>query len=99
MAREKMVTRTTTQTTAEVMCLNVETANVTIKSYTIGGTPTDKELLKKLRAIYETETFKLVAIQKTETETLLLGMTEEEFIRYARVLPPRKNYNTDTEEV
>lgn len=98
MAREKMVTRTTTQTTAEVMCLNVETADVTINSYTIGGTPSDEDLLKKLRAIYETETFKLVAIQKIEVETLLLGMTEEEFIKYARVLPPRKNYNTDTEE-
>lgn len=92
MSREKMVTRTTQQTTAEIMCLNVDTADVAIKSYTIGGTPTDAELLKKLRKMYETETFKLVAIQKIETETLLLGMTEEDFIKYAKVLPPRKDY-------
>ena len=92
MAREKMVTRTTQQTTAEIMCLNVETAEVEIKSYTIGGSPTDSEILKKLRKIYETETFKLVALQKIETETLLLGMTEEDFIKYATVLPPRKDY-------
>lgn len=92
MARERMVTRTVEQTTAEVMCLNVETAEVTIESYTIGGTPTESELLKKLRKMYETETFKLVAIQKIETDTLLLGMTEEDFIRHAKVLPPRKDY-------
>lgn len=97
MAREKMITRTTTQTTTEVMCLNVETADVTINTYTIGGTPTDAELLKKLRTIYETETFKLVAIQKIETETLLLGMTEEDFIKYATVLPPRKDYSKKEE--
>lgn len=97
MAREKMITRTTTQTTTEVMCLNVDTAEVTINTYTIGGTPTDAELLKKLRDIYETETFKLVAIQKIETETLLLGMTEEDFIKYATVLPPRKDYSKKEE--
>ena len=97
MAREKMITRTTTQTTAEIMCLNILTAEVSIETYTIGGTHTDAELLKKLRAIYETETFKLVAIQKIETETLLLGMTEEDFIKYATVLPPRKDYTKKEE--
>ena len=97
MAREKMITRTTTQTTAEIMCLDVNTAEVSIKTYTIGGTPSDDELLKKLRAIYETETFKLVAVQKIETETLLLGMSEEDFIKYATVLPPRKEYNKKEE--
>lgn len=93
MAREKMITRTTTQTTAEIMCLNILTAEVSIETYTIGGTLSDGELLKKLRHVYETSAFKLVAVQKLETETLLLGMTEEDFIKYATVLPPRKEYN------
>ena len=97
MAREKMITRTTTQTTAEIMCLDVNTAEVSIETYTIGGTPSDDELLKKLRLIYETETFKLVTVQKVETETLLLGMTEEDFIKYATVLPPRKDYTKKEE--
>ena len=34
MAREKMVTRTVTQTTAEVMTIDVKTAEVQIREYT-----------------------------------------------------------------
>lgn len=95
MARAKMVTRTIEQTTARTMCLRVDTAEVTIEEYTIGGAPDKDELLKKLKAIYETDNFKVVAIKDTYTETKLLGMTEEDFIRYAEVLPPRKNYNEE----
>lgn len=98
MAREKMITRTTTQTTAEIMCLNILTAEVSIETYTIGGTLSEDELLKKLRHVYETAAFKLVAVQKLETETLLLGMTEEDFIKYATVLPPRKDYTKKEED-
>lgn len=90
MAREKMVTRTVTQTTAEVMTIDVTTAEVQIREYTIGGTyETNDMLLKKLQKLFQTNTFKLVNISSTMVENLLLGMTEEEFIRYARVLPPR----------
>lgn len=95
MARVKMVTRTVEQTTARVMCLRVDTAEVSIEEYTIGGSPDNDELLKKLKTIYETDNFKVVAIQDTYTETKLLGMSEEDFIRYAQVLPPRKNYNEE----
>lgn len=95
MARTKMVTRTIEQTTARAMCLRVDTAEVSIEEYTIGGAPDNNELLKKLKAIYETDNFKVVAIKDTYTETKLLGMTEEDFIKYAEVLPPRKNYNEE----
>ena len=95
MARTKMITRTTEQTTAIAMCLRVDTAEVSIEEYTIGGSPDNDELLKKLKSIYETDNFKVVAIQDTYTETKLLGMSEEDFIRYAQVLPPRKNYNEE----
>lgn len=90
MARERMVTRTVTQTTAKVMCLDVTTAEVTINEYTIGGTYTDTDLLKKCKSLFETEDFKLVHIESTKVEEILLGMTEEDFIHYATVLPPRK---------
>ena len=90
MARERMVTRTVTQTTAKVMCLNVTTADVTINEYTIAGTYTDTDLLKKCKSLFETEDFKLVHIESSSVSEILLGMTEEDFIRYATVLPPRK---------
>lgn len=95
MARTKMVTRTIEQTTARAMCLRVDTAEVSLEEYTIGGAPDNDELLKKLKAIYETDNFKVVAIKDTYTETKLLGMSEEDFIRHAQVLPPRKNYNEE----
>lgn len=88
--RERMVTRTVTQTTAKVMCLNGTTAEVTINEYTIGGTYTDSDLLKKCKKLFETDEFKVVHIESSKVEEILLGMTEEDFIRYASVLPPRK---------
>lgn len=90
MAREKMVTRSVSQTTAEVMTIDVITAEVQIREYTIGGTyDTNEILLKKLQKLFQTDTFKLVHINATTVEDLLLGMAEEDFIRYATVLPPR----------
>ena len=88
--RERMVTRTVTQTTAKVMCLNVTTAEVTINDYTIGGTYTESDLLKKCKSLFETDEFKLIQIEGSKVEEFLLAMTEEDFIRYATVLPPRK---------
>lgn len=84
--RERMITRTV----ANVMCLNVTTANVTINDYTIGGTYTDSDLIKKCKKLFETDEFKLVHIESSKVKEILLGMTEEDFIRYAAVLPPRK---------
>ena len=47
MARKRMVTRTVEQTTAQVMTLDVTTAEVQVRPYDIGGRYTDEELLKK----------------------------------------------------
>lgn len=95
MARKRMVTRTVMQTTAEVMTLDVTTAEVQVQSYGIGGQYTDEELLKKLKKLFQTETLKLVHVESQECKELLLGMDEEDFIRLAKVLPPR---NTTKEE-
>ena len=89
MARERMVTRIVLQTTAEVMCIEVTTAEVTVNSYTLGGTYEQDEFLKKLKKIYETDTYKLVHIESVSTEELLLGMSESKFMEYATVLPSR----------
>ena len=89
MARKRMVTRTIMQTTAEVMCLDVTTAEVQTNKYDIGGEYTGSELLTKLQEIFQTDTFKLVHIENQSCTELLLGMDEDEFIRLAQVLPPR----------
>lgn len=90
MARKRMITRTIMQTNASVMCLNVTTCEVTVKDFTIGGTFETKEmLLKKLQELFQTDNDKLVNVEKYDTEEVLLGMTEEDFIKNSVVLPPR----------
>ena len=96
MARKRMVTRTVEQTTAQVMTLDITTAEVQVYTYNIGGKYTDEELLNKLQKLFQTETLKLVHIESQVCNEVLLGMDEEEFIRLAKVLPPR-SVNKDAE--
>lgn len=89
MARKRMVTRTVEQTTAQVMTLDVTTAEVQVRTYDIGGKYSDDDLLKKLQKLFQTDTLKLVHIESQTCKEVLLGMDEEDFIRLAKVLPPR----------
>lgn len=78
------------------MTLDVITAEVKISTYIIGGKYNDKDLLKTLQELFQTDTFKLVHIEEQESYEVLLGMDEDDFIRLAQVLPPRKgNKNSD----
>ena len=96
MTRKRMVTRTVEQTTAEVMTLDVTTAEVQVRTYDIGGRYTDEDLLKKLQKLFQTDTLKLVHIEGQTCKEVLLGMDEEDFIRLTQVLPPRNvNKNGD----
>ena len=90
MARERMVTRTVLVTTATAMCVEVNTCEVKINDYEISGTFSDNEqALKTLKKLYETETFKVVAVQALKENEILYGMSELDFIKQAKVLPPR----------
>lgn len=90
MARERMVTRTVELTIAEVMTLDTTTAKVEVIAYEVGGGLIDeKAILKAVKKLHETETFKCVAVQSVTTKEILYGMPEIEFIKYATVLPPR----------
>ena len=90
MARERMVTRTITTTTYKVMTVNTETCEVQILPYTTSEDFIDTEkALKYLRKHNETDTLKLVKIDTIETNERLYGMTETEFVKLAKLLPPR----------
>lgn len=90
MARERMVTRTVELSVCEVMCMNTVTAEVQICTFEIGGGLTDeKALLKAVKKLYETDTFKCVAISKVTQKEILYGMPESRFIELATILPPR----------
>lgn len=102
MARVPMVTRTIVATKVNVMCLDIQKGEPFNKSVTVPRTyKDDGALLKKVRPLLETETVKAVHIVDKEEIETLYGMTEQEFIQYAKVLPPRNtascNEKTDIE--
>lgn len=96
MARERMVTRTVELAVCETMCMDINTAEVTIMDYEIGGGITDKNaLLKAIKKQYETDTFKCVAISSVDVKEILYGMPESEFIKLAKILPNRGTKATE----
>lgn len=98
MAREPMVTRTITATKITALCLNIETAEPFNKEVTISGTFKDeKSMMKAAEKLLNTETEKAVHIVSSEEIETLYGMSEQEFIQKAKVLPPwPKKENTET---
>ena len=99
MARERMVTRTVVVTTAGVMCVNVTTAEVSINNFELSGTYTDFEsALKAVKKVHETDTFKCVAVQHMTEKEVLYGMKEIDFIKLAKVLPPRNANSTEIDD-
>ena len=99
MARVRMVTRTVEVTVAQVMCVDVSTAEVSVRNYEVSGKfADDSEVLKALKKAYETDSYKVVAVQNTEVKEILYGMPEIEFIRMAKVLPPRCTQGSSDED-
>ena len=89
MARTRMVTRTINVTVVEAMCVDTQTAEVTVKSLELTGeTFTDEKALKALKKEYETDTFKVVAIQKMEVHEEMYGLKEIDFLKVAQKLNP-----------
>lgn len=90
MARVRMVTRTIVATKVNVLCLNVETCEPFNKEVTISGTFDKPEKLEKaVKKIVDNETEKAVQIVHSEPVETLYGMTEQDFIAHAEILPPR----------
>lgn len=102
MARKPMVTRTITTTKANVLCMDIQTAEPFNKVVTLPRTyKDDKTLMKKVQEVVETDTVKAVHIVDKEELETLYGMTEQEFIQKAVVLDPetRKPETEYVEEV
>ena len=97
MARERMVTRTVVATEVNALCLNIETAEPFNKTVILSGTFKDKQAIEKAaKKAIDTDLEKCVTVvEYTERETLY-GMSEQQFIELAKVLPPR---DSKTEQV
>lgn len=90
MARERMVTRTVLSTKVTVLCLNTETAEPFNETVILSGTFKDnKAILKAAKKLLETEVVSVAKVVDVIIEEALYGMTEQEFIQSAKILPPR----------
>lgn len=91
MARIPMVTRTIQTTTATVLCLNINEGEPFNKEVVLPRTYKDeKSMMKVVEKVINTEDVKAVHIVRAEVNETLYGMTEQEFISIAHVLPDRK---------
>ena len=96
--RERMVTRTVASVDYVCMTVNTETRKVEDLTINIpnGATMTEKARVKAIaETIPKGNTFVQV-ISETVKETLY-GMSEEQFIKLAKVLPPRTKVDSETE--
>ena len=99
MARTRMVTRTINVTAIEAMCVNTLTAEVTIKELELTGeTYNEEKALKELKKEYETDTFKVVAIQKMEVHEEMYGLKEIDFLKVVQKLDPATRQLLENEE-
>lgn len=92
MSRIAMVTRTIETTKVLALCVNVADQTTCENEYTLSGTYKDNgAILKALAKVVNTDALKVVHIISSEVVETLYGMTEQQFIATAKVLPPRKS--------
>ena len=95
MARERMITRTVVSTMVDVLVINIDTAETGTKSFVLtqNMVKDEKTMLNNAQKMLDDETgstiWKCVAIKNIKEEETLYGMTEQDFLKYAKVLPPR----------
>lgn len=94
MARERMVTRTLITTMVDVLVININTAETGTKTFVLtqNMVKDEKTMLNNAQVMLENECgemWKAVAIKNIKEEETLYGMAEQDFMKYAKVLPPR----------
>jgi len=89
MGREAIVSRTFTTQKVTVMAVNLETAEVFNDTIVLPKVYAGDKLMKKVEAVYNNEQHKAVQIVDTATVETLYGMSEDEFIKSAKVLDPK----------
>ena len=99
MARTRMETRNIKVTVIEAMSVDTLTAEVSIKELELTGeTFTEEKALKELKKEYETDTLKVVAIQKMEVHEEMYGLKEIDFLKVAQKLDPATRKALENEE-
>lgn len=93
--RERLVTRTISETTVTVLGLDVSQGKAVTNIFTIAGEHNAESALKVIKKQYEDDNYKPVSVVSYNVDEKLYGMTEQEFIEHAKILPPRKIYGAE----
>ena len=90
--RERMVTRTVKVSDVTCMMVNVDTKEVFEKTVRLPGKFKTLEVAKKAveKAYENMPSIKPIEVTNIHTEIILYGMSEQDFVNAAEVLPPRK---------
>ena len=90
MARQPQVTRTIQTTKCNVLCIDLANEQPFTQEVILPRTYKDeRSMMKKIKPIVENDNVKAIHVQNFTVESTLYGMTEEEFISAAHVLPAR----------
>lgn len=89
MARERMVTRTIVTTEVKALCINIDTAEVSTRDFVLTSLIKDEKTMINNAQVQCEDNIKVVAIKEVTEHETLYGMTEYDFLKYAKVLPPR----------
>lgn len=90
MARTRMVTRTVNENTYTCMCVDTVSAEIVNRDFVVGVEFDNEDAaLKYFQKQYNKDNFKVVAVVAHSVKEILYGMPESDFIRLAKVLPPR----------
>ena len=99
MAKKPMITRTIQTTEVTVLCMDIQQGEPFNKDVTLPRTYKDNTaMLKAAAAIIDTDDVKAVHVVRSEVKETLYGMTEDDFIAAAEILPPRKGNDPDAAE-
>lgn len=100
MARTPQVTRTIQTTHATVLCMDIENREPCNKEVILPRTYKDENaILKAVKKVIETDTLKPVQVVSHMVQETLYGMSEQDFIAHAVILPPRKDYTSNGENI
>ena len=98
MARAPQVTRTIQTTHANVLCMDIENREPCNRDVILPRTyKDDNAILKAVKKVIETDTLKAVQVVSSMVQETLYGMSEQDFIAHASILPPRKDYTNNEE--
>lgn len=90
MARQPQVTRTIQTTKCNVLCIDLANEQPFTQEVILPRTYKDeRSMMKKIKPIVENDNVKAIHVQNFTVESTLYGMTEEEFISVAHILPAR----------